>query len=529
MLRLPLLVVVLVLLVMPAVALVAPSRRPTARDCDTKWFEQKLDHWGFAATPTDGFPLTFKQRYLVCYPTGVTPTTTENVFFYVGNEADVELYANDTGLMWENAATFKAVLVFAEHRYFGESLPFPGEPMPPPAKLKYLNPDQAMVDYAELIAALRGDVPSTHQLVPQTAAFIGFGGSYGATLCAWHKYKYPYSLTGCIAGSSPLVQYSAMHPSADSDGFGKLATFDASVAGGAKSDNCKVNINRAFQYMQSSVGSQWVSISTALGLCSPMKSSDDVDNVMGTFAGVFGYYAMGSYPYPSSYMMMGAGGKLPAYPMRVACDTYLSGVFTSTSELLRNFSSAVKIYYNTAAGETIKCIDMNSQGSPTIALVNYLWGYLDCTAMSTVFGYTGDLANGGDMFYSDPWNATASIASCMSEYNVSQDLYWPEVGHGGWSIVRDATNIVFSNGELDPWRAGGISPSDSAKFGLGITALVVRGGGHHMDLMFSEPEDVLTNVAEVRAAEMAQVAKWITDHRAKTTVHQNTNHIQSRA
>ncbi len=30
---------------------------------------------------------------------------------------------NATGLMWENAPSFNALIVFAEHRFFGKSLP----------------------------------------------------------------------------------------------------------------------------------------------------------------------------------------------------------------------------------------------------------------------------------------------------------------------------------------------------------------------------------------------------------------------
>jgi lysosomal Pro-X carboxypeptidase len=43
--------------------------------------------------------------------------------FYPGNEANVELYLNATGIMWESAEQLGAVIVFAEHRYYGKSRP----------------------------------------------------------------------------------------------------------------------------------------------------------------------------------------------------------------------------------------------------------------------------------------------------------------------------------------------------------------------------------------------------------------------
>ena len=57
---------------------------------------------------------TFRQRYFVCDDQWAGPGSP--IFFYFGNEADVTLYLNATGLMWQSAPEFGAALVFAEHR-----------------------------------------------------------------------------------------------------------------------------------------------------------------------------------------------------------------------------------------------------------------------------------------------------------------------------------------------------------------------------------------------------------------------------
>ena len=59
-------------------------------------------------------PEKFRQRYFVCDDQWAGPGSP--VFFYFGNEADVTLYLNATGLMWQSAPVFGAALVFAEHR-----------------------------------------------------------------------------------------------------------------------------------------------------------------------------------------------------------------------------------------------------------------------------------------------------------------------------------------------------------------------------------------------------------------------------
>lgn len=122
----------------------------------------------------------------------------------------VQLYLNATGLMWENAERFGAMLIFAEHRYYGESLPF-GKHSYKTKHMRWLSAEQALADYAALLF----DFKRKERL--ERAPVIGFGGSYGGMLAAWARQKYPHvcssSSTWCgllqVRGS--LVQLYMMY------------------------------------------------------------------------------------------------------------------------------------------------------------------------------------------------------------------------------------------------------------------------------------------------------------------------------
>jgi lysosomal Pro-X carboxypeptidase len=84
------------------------------------WQERYLDNFDYAERRT------FRQRVFT-YEGFWSKAPTAPILFYCGNEASVELYINATGLMWESGASMNALLVFAEHRYYGETLPLGSE------------------------------------------------------------------------------------------------------------------------------------------------------------------------------------------------------------------------------------------------------------------------------------------------------------------------------------------------------------------------------------------------------------------
>ena len=57
--------------------------------------------------------------------------------------------------MWDIAPQYDALLVFAEHRYYGESLPFGNDSYKDAAHLNYLSSEQALADFAVLIHELK--------------------------------------------------------------------------------------------------------------------------------------------------------------------------------------------------------------------------------------------------------------------------------------------------------------------------------------------------------------------------------------
>ncbi len=75
--------------------------------------------------------------------------------------------------MWESAPKFGALIVFAEHRYYGKSKPYENPLDFPDTELAFLTSEQALADYANIIQDLKKDLDCADSPV------IAFGGSYG--------------------------------------------------------------------------------------------------------------------------------------------------------------------------------------------------------------------------------------------------------------------------------------------------------------------------------------------------------------
>jgi lysosomal Pro-X carboxypeptidase len=91
------------------------------------------------------------------------------------------------------------LVVFAEHRYYGESLPYGNKSFADPRHLGYLTSQQALADYVDLIEYLKSK-PSYNR-----SPVIAFGGSYGGMLSAWMRMKYPHIVQGYVLPLNNIV------------------------------------------------------------------------------------------------------------------------------------------------------------------------------------------------------------------------------------------------------------------------------------------------------------------------------------
>jgi len=432
----------------------------------------------------------FDQKYYECQAPGVAWKAGDPIFFYTGNENDVELYVNLTGLMWERAHEVNAKLIFAEHRYFGESYPFSkdGRFNPQdgvdPEKMKYCTTDEALADFAALSQDLR---KSSQDLTK--SAVIGFGGSYGGMLCAWLRMKYPDSIDGCISGSAPVLDFEGLNPPFPEDSFAALQTFDATPAAGA-ADGCNGTIQEGWDAIRSSDS---VSLQHHFSLCS-IPANEEVVNFVDE---VLGFFSMGSYPFPSNYMTWGGQAMLPPYPMRVGCEILQRKSDDSLLQRLGKFSA---LYYNASLDQPC----FNVTGDTGLGWM-VLWNVLTCTSMVMPAGRNGI----HDMFWKQPWNLDDFIDDCKSNYGLTPDTYYVvrNFGQNTSQWAEKYSNILFTNGEYDPWITGGVKDIPGGE-SQDLLVRVLPANGHHADLMFAQKEDTKETI-ELRDFEMKLIKRWI--------------------
>ncbi|XP_072244682.1 dipeptidyl peptidase 2 [Leuresthes tenuis] len=440
-----------------------------------KYFSQTVDHFNFNSMGNG----TFNQRYLITekyWKKGYGP-----IFFYTGNEGDIWEFALNSGFIIELAAQQKALVIFGEHRYYGRSLPFGKDSFNIP-QVGLLTVEQALADYAVMITELK------QQLAATDCPVIVFGGSYGGMLSVYMRLKYPNIVAGALAASAPILSTAGL---GDTRQFFRDVTADfENIA-----TECSDAVRGAFHELKELAECQDYSrIQSELALCNPPSSIRDIHQLNGLLRNVFTLMAMLDYPYSTSFM-----GNMPANPVKVACKTMLRG-----SDLLANLRDTAGIVYNSTG--LLTCFDLYSLyvecADPTgcgLGFNSLAWDYQACTEIELCY----ESNNLTDMFPPMAFTEKYREIYCSKRWGVVPRPGWLQIQFWG-DALSTASNIIFSNGDLDPWANGGVRKSLSSS----LIALNISGGAHHLDLRGHNEADP-PSVTGVRKTESELIAQWV--------------------
>lgn len=107
-------------------------------------------------------------------------------------------------------------------------------------------------------------------------------------------------------------------------------------------------------------------------------------------------------------------------------------------------------------------------------------------------------------------NQTACFEHCQKVWGVVPRPNWEEMYFFGQDI-GSGSNIFITNGQVDPWRAAGITELPKGA-NPSIVTRTIEMGAHHLDLRGSHPLDP-PSVIRVREEEKGHMKLWIREWR----------------
>ncbi|XP_076888494.1 uncharacterized protein LOC143538943, partial [Bidens hawaiensis] len=264
-----------------------------SNDFETFFYNQTLDRFNY----NPGSYAKFQHRYIMNSKWWGGANTSSPIFAYLCGEGTIDQDVGFLGFLTENAPHFKALVVYLEHRFYGESNPAglmggPGsmdamKESPKNETIRgYFNSAQALADYAELLLHIK------NKLHAHNSPIIVIGGSYGGMLASWFRLKYPHIALGALASSAPILYFDDITPQ---DGYYSIVTKDFKEA----SENCYKTIKQSWHELDkvASTPNGLAILSQKFKTCSPLKEYSELgDYLDSVYAVAVQYNAPPNYP-----------------------------------------------------------------------------------------------------------------------------------------------------------------------------------------------------------------------------------------
>ncbi|GJW92099.1 lysosomal Pro-X carboxypeptidase [Tanacetum coccineum] len=436
-------------------------------DVEVLFYNQTLDHFNYKPESYATFP----QRYFILSKWWGGAKKNAPIFVYLGAEQALDDMPSTVGFMYENAPSFKALLVYLEHRFYGKSNPVGS--MEESVRNKnvrgYFNSAQALADYAEILVYLRKKLHAHHSPI------IVIGGSYGGMLASWFRLKYPHITLGALASSAPILYFDDITPQ---DGYFSIVSKDFKEV----SQNCYTTIKKSWRVIDkvASRPNGLAILTKRFKICSLLKSSSELKDYLKRM-----YAGAAQYNSP------------PTYPTTQICKG-IDGASNTTDDILDRIIAGVSAYWPPSP-----CQNMTQTPSET----SIGWGWQTCSEMVIPIGVTSNTS----MFPSSPYNQQENNEYCKKLYDVAPRPHWATTYYGGHDIrmvlSKFGSNIIFSNGLRDPYSSGGVLEDISDS----ILAIKTTNGSHCLDILPSRKTDPEWLVKQ-RKDEVKIMRRWLGEY-----------------
>lgn len=403
-------------------------------------FDALIDHFTYSRNST--FPLRYAMADQYWNRKGGP------IFIYTTNEGSIEDHISSTGLMWEWARDFKALLVFPEHRYYGRSLPFGKDSFKAAEMTAYLTTEQALADYVDLVMWLKKNIKGAGN-----SRVAAFGGHHAAMLATWFRIKYPHTVSAALASSAPFKMFSQTT---------KCDTYYKAVTAIYKQTSklCPNQVKRLWPILDGlgSTDEGRHKLGQKFHLCRRLSSSHFPafrNWIRDSLIGV----ALVNYPYRS--------GQVPPHPVKVLCNR-LRKSERNNSRLIDMAVEAIGFFRNATGKAACYAVPATADNSA--------WLFQQCTEFALPLCGDGIV----DMFYPTEWDNDKFDHKCRLLFGVKPKVDRLVRAMGGANLCG-TSKVFFTNGDLDPWSAYGIEapPTRTTDY------RAIRGGAHCVDLRFA--------------------------------------------
>jgi len=380
------------------------SSRPRYSENDIKtsypahWFNQLLDHFSFN-------PTTWKQRYFInnsYYKQNRSPQ-----FIFLGGEAPAPFFNFQEAQIIKWAQQFNALYLVIEHRYYGESLPFKKFST---ANMSYLTSQQALADAANFITWY-------NTTLENPGPWIVFGCSYSGALSAWFRAKYPNIVFASVAPSGPVNAFSNF-----TGYFGQFQTSAGTIPG------CVSAVQQGVAQISDLWNTNLAKLQQMFNSCEPLTLKNQW---------YFNFRLMGT---------VGSSDQMdnpPSWPLNATCAAMVAGNASNYG------------YASAWAGlmDSSKCNNFDPSVTGKLASLeipnsNRAWMWQSCAE----FGWFKPSYPGTSIFWSDITleNVMSICEASFQIKNMQPNTAQTNAYYGGPDLL--ATNVMFTNGLLDPWH-----------------------------------------------------------------------------